>query len=139
MISARNGRILLALGALTALGACSDISNRLGGSRTAAATAPQPMANEMVRQVQDRLQRDGYYKAGPVDGVWGTGTMNAVQAFQRDHDMNATGQLDVPTLKALNVADLGTTATATNPPPVGSTTYNGAPATTPSGSTAAPR
>jgi peptidoglycan hydrolase-like protein with peptidoglycan-binding domain len=58
----------------------------------------------MVKQVQGRLQQDGYYKLGNVDGVWGVGTMNAVQAFQRDHNLSATGKLDVPTLQALNVA-----------------------------------
>ncbi len=130
MFNARHGRILLALGALTALGACSSLENRFSGTHTASATAQQPVANDMVRQVQDRLQHDGYYKQGPVDGVWGAGTMNAVQAFQRDHDISATGQLDVPTLKALNVADIGNTAPATsasasNPPAAG------APATPP--------
>ena len=105
MIRARNVSLLAAIGAIALLPACSDM---MGGrsssaSSAAAAPAPQPVANAMVKQVQDRLQHDGYYKQGAVDGVWGSGTMNAVQAFQRDHSLAATGQLDVPTLQALNI------------------------------------
>jgi peptidoglycan hydrolase-like protein with peptidoglycan-binding domain len=115
MIRARNVHLLLALGALTALPACSNLMGNRSSGSTAAATAPKPVANDMVREVQGKLQQDGYYKQGPVDGVWGTGTMNAVQSFQRDHNLNATGKLDVPTLQALNITDNGNPPN--NPPP----------------------
>lgn len=160
MIRARNVSLLAAIGAIALLPACSDM---MGGrsssaSSAAAAPAPQPVANAMVKQVQDRLQHDGYYKQGAVDGVWGSGTMNAVQAFQRDHSLAATGQLDVPTLQALNITDTGNAASTgnnpantgpvTNPGPVTNTapatapvgpTYNTNPPTTSSGSTAPTR
>lgn len=150
MSRARTVHFLLALGAISVLPACSDMM----GSRSAATApaAPQPVANAMVKQVQERLQHDGYYRQGAIDGVWGTGTMTALQAFQRDHGLSATGQLDVPTLQALNVTDTGnnppaTAATAsastpanTSPVPPNSPAPNStAPATTPSGSIAAPR
>ncbi|MBN8930093.1 MAG: hypothetical protein BGO51_07220 [Rhodospirillales bacterium 69-11] len=111
MIKPRNIHLVLALAAVAALPGCSDMfGNRSGGGSqgsSAAAAAPQPVANEMVRQVQERLKNDGYYKTGAVDGVWGSGTMTAVQNFQRDHNLTASGQLDVPTLRALNVANTG--------------------------------
>ena len=37
---------------------------------------------EEVRQIQKVLKREGYYK-GNVDGIYGTGTKNAVRNFQR--------------------------------------------------------
>lgn len=100
------------------LAACSSLG--LGGNQSstrAAATvpAPQPVASDTVRQVQATLQRDGYYKQGNVDGVWGAGTSDAVAKFQRDHSLTANGKLDLPTLQAMNLAT--GTATANNPPP----------------------
>jgi len=78
-------------------------------SSRAPAPASTAVTQDTIRQVQSSLQRDGYYKQGNVDGVWGVGTENAVQAFQRDHSLTASGQLDVPTLQAMNLAN--------NPPP----------------------
>ena len=122
---------------LTGLGACSGMMGGSGssGSRTVAATQPT-VAPEMVRQVQSKLRDGGYYKQGPVDGVWGSGTENAVRSFQHDHNLTSSGQLDVPTLQALNLnnppagyndtAPVRSTDPNYNPPPAQSTTptYN---------------
>jgi N-acetylmuramoyl-L-alanine amidase len=75
------------------------------------------VAPATVRQVQSKLRDDGYYKQGPVDGVWGSGTQTSVQSFQRDHNLTANGQLDLPTLQALNLANNTTTNSADNNPP----------------------
>ncbi len=152
MSRARNVHLLLTVGAISLLSACTNIDSR---SAAVAPAPPQPVASAMVKQVQDRLQHDGYYRQGAIDGVWGAGTMTAVQAFQRDHSLSASGQLDMPTLQALNVADAGNgpagspASAATGPTASASptspnsapnaNTYNTAPATTPPGSTAAPR
>lgn len=48
---------------------------------------------EQVRLVQRRLNREGYF-AGPVDGVVGPLTRQAIRAYQRDRGSAATGQLD---------------------------------------------
>lgn len=92
---------------LAGLGACSNI---MGGENhtasappPATATAPT-VAPNMVKEVQSKLRDDGYYKQGSVDGVWGSGTEAAVRSFQKDHNLSSNGQLDVPTLQALNVA-----------------------------------
>jgi peptidoglycan hydrolase-like protein with peptidoglycan-binding domain len=95
----------LVLGLLVGLGACSDMMG--GGS-----TAPRPMAAatqptvspDMVKQVQAKLRDNGYYKQGEVDGVWGVGTETAVRSFQHDHNLGSSGQLDVPTLQAMNLS-----------------------------------
>ena len=58
----------------------------------------------MTQQVQERLQQQGIYR-GRVDGVWGPGTESAVRSYQQQHNLNATGKLDVDTLSSL---ELGT-------------------------------
>jgi N-acetylmuramoyl-L-alanine amidase len=78
---------------------------------------------DTVRQVQSKLRDDGYYKQGPIDGVWGSGTQASVQSFQHDHNLTANGQLDLPTLQALNLANTTTNASNNNPPP-GQPNYN---------------
>ena len=70
----------------------------------------------MVKQVQSKLRDDGYYKQGAVDGVWGSGTEYAVRSFQHDHNLSSNGQLDVPTLQALNVSGVGSEAAPSHPP-----------------------
>jgi N-acetylmuramoyl-L-alanine amidase len=53
-----------------------------------------------VSGVQARLANLGY-QPGPVDGVLGSRTLQAVSAFQRDHSLEETGEVDAPTLGAL--------------------------------------
>ena len=96
----------VAVGMLAGLGACSNImghGNSSEASRPAAAATEPTLAPDMVKQVQAKLRDSGYYKQGNVDGVWGSGTENAVRSFQHDHNLGSSGQLDVPTLQALNV------------------------------------
>jgi hypothetical protein len=116
-----------AIGLLAGLGACSDMMGNRSSPPRAAATQPT-VAPDMVRQVQSKLRDDGYYKQGPVDGVWGTGTENAVRSFQRDHDLAPSGQLDVPTLQALNLAGGSSASYNPNPPATQPTNNNVPPA-----------
>ena len=44
-----------------------------------------------VRELQRLLTQEGY-KPGPVDGVMGNKTRNAIREFQRDNDLPITGQ-----------------------------------------------
>ncbi|MDA9008427.1 peptidoglycan-binding protein [Alphaproteobacteria bacterium] len=44
-----------------------------------------------VRELQRLLTKEGY-KPGPVDGVMGNKTRNAIREFQRDNDLPITGQ-----------------------------------------------
>jgi peptidoglycan hydrolase-like protein with peptidoglycan-binding domain len=108
-------RFAIAVGLLAGLGACSDMMGNRGSSQSTAVAAPPAVAPDMVRQVQSKLRDGGYYK-GAVDGVWGAETQASLRAFQRDHNLTANGQLDVPTLQALNVAS-GSASNAANAGP----------------------
>ena len=55
-----------------------------------------------VRHAQERLAELGY-PAGKADGVMGTQTHTAIRNFQRDKNLNATGELDDETRSALDV------------------------------------
>ena len=95
----------IAAGLLASLGACSNMMGSSNSTPKPVVMAQPTVAPDMVRQVQSKLHDNGYYKQGAVDGVWGTGTETAVRSFQKDHNLGSSGQLDVPTLEALNVAN----------------------------------
>jgi Putative peptidoglycan binding domain len=59
--------------------------------------------DQVVVNVQAQLQRDGYY-SGPVDGVLGPVTRQAIAAFQADHGLAITSAVDQPTLASLGLA-----------------------------------
>ncbi|MCB9383252.1 MAG: peptidoglycan-binding protein [Bryobacterales bacterium] len=55
-----------------------------------------------IRRAQKKLQKQGLYQ-GPVDGVAGPETMDAVKAFQRKEGLPETGYLDAKTLDEMDV------------------------------------
>jgi peptidoglycan hydrolase-like protein with peptidoglycan-binding domain len=55
-----------------------------------------------VRNVQQALQNKGY-DVGTIDGVMGPRTKSALREFQQQQGLNRSGQLDQPTLSALDV------------------------------------
>jgi len=59
--------------------------------------------DRVIVDVQSQLQRDGYYD-GPVDGVLGQMTREAIAAFQADHGLAVTSVIDQPTLATLGIA-----------------------------------
>jgi peptidoglycan hydrolase-like protein with peptidoglycan-binding domain len=95
----------IAVSLLAGLGACSNMMGSSNSTSKPVAMTQPTVAPDMVKQVQSKLRDGGYYKLGAVDGVWGTGTETAVRSFQKDHNLGSSGQLDVPTLQALNVAN----------------------------------
>jgi len=60
--------------------------------------APVPVAAE----VQGALARDGYY-SGPIDGVAGPATQEAISAFQQDNGLPVTGVIDGTLLDVLGL------------------------------------
>ena len=66
---------------------------------------------EAVTKLQKRLKELGYY-SGAVDGTAGSGTMNAVKAFQKKNGLSQTGKADAATQAAL-YADTALSANAT--------------------------
>ena len=57
-------------------------------------------SRSQIRMLQQALNRDGL-NAGPVDGIMGNQTRQALQKFQSQHGLNASGQLDRQTIAAL--------------------------------------
>ena len=57
---------------------------------------------ELVKQVQTRLKNWGYY-SGAIDGIFGSGTENAVKAFQRKNGLTADGIIGKKTAAALGI------------------------------------
>jgi peptidoglycan hydrolase-like protein with peptidoglycan-binding domain len=55
---------------------------------------------EGIRQVQEALRRKNF-DPGPIDGVLGPQTREAVRKFQDFYGMKATGEIDNQTLYAL--------------------------------------
>src|SRR6266702_4348035 len=59
--------------------------------------------DRVIVDVQEQLQRDGYYD-GPIDGVLGPMTREAIAAFQADNGLAVTSVIDEPTLATLGIA-----------------------------------
>ena len=59
--------------------------------------------DQVIVDVQEQLQRDGYYD-GPIDGVLGPVTREAIAAFQADNGLAVTSVIDEPTLATLGIA-----------------------------------
>lgn len=88
MTKVRNVATLLALCGVAALPACSMFGGNQSSrssypsyASTPTYTAPQSpgLSQDMIQQVQGRLQQQGLYH-GSVDGVWGPGTESAVRS-----------------------------------------------------------
>jgi Putative peptidoglycan binding domain len=68
------------------------------GSRSAGSTAGQ----QDVRQVQEALKDKGH-DPGPIDGVMGSQTKQALRDFQKANGLKQTGTLDTQTKEKLNI------------------------------------
>jgi peptidoglycan hydrolase-like protein with peptidoglycan-binding domain len=62
------------------------------GTPTAAAIAPGPKADALIRSVQAGLAKLGY-KVGRPDGRLGEATINAIRAFEKQQAMPDTGRI----------------------------------------------
>ena len=56
---------------------------------------------DAVKELQQRLKELGYYKT-TIDGEYGSKTVSAVKAFQKNNDLSETGVADAATQKKLN-------------------------------------
>jgi peptidoglycan hydrolase-like protein with peptidoglycan-binding domain len=69
------------------------------------------LSQSEVREVQRQLDKAGYPIAS-ADGVMGPKTETAIRNFQRDKGLNATGELNDETMKALRSSDDSATSGA---------------------------
>ena len=71
--------------------------------RSTPVTPDPPLSStEMVRRAQEALKEQGYYE-GAADGVMSPRTSGALRAYQREHNLPETGDLDPPTAQRLGI------------------------------------
>lgn len=99
---------LLAIGLVYALFA---IGRRIQSDPVPAAETTAPVAvlkpgvsGGEVAEVQRRLKKWGYY-TGAVDGIYGSGTREAVKKFQQKNGLTADGIVGLKTYEALGMND----------------------------------
>ena len=61
-----------------------------------------PAADPTVEATQEELAQQGYYN-GPVDGIFGPTTRDAVAKYQIANQLNVTGSLSTDTLQSLGL------------------------------------
>ncbi|HEY6432027.1 MAG TPA: peptidoglycan-binding domain-containing protein [Acetobacteraceae bacterium] len=62
----------------------------------------QTLSPRGVAAVQGRLRDLGFYR-GPIDGVWGAGTQQAIATFQQGRGLEPNGQINPATAGALGL------------------------------------
>ena len=72
------------------------------GQTTPSLAYVQPVSPTAVQVVQEHLRSAGTYN-GAVDGVWGPDSTVALQQFQSNHQLQASGQLNQATASALGI------------------------------------
>lgn len=85
-----------------------EVKDKIAAKLHRGGTSTAPEQGD-VRAAQKRLAELGY-KVGPADGVAGPKTHAGIADFQRDHSLPVTGQLDRPTLAALESASTSASA-----------------------------
>ena len=70
----------------------------------------QQLSQNTIQDVQQKLQQDGFYKNGHIDGIMGPQTHQALQQFQQAKGLQSSGQLDQQTMAALGVNAQGNTS-----------------------------
>jgi hypothetical protein len=58
--------------------------------------------NNLAMSVQTKLAEQGYYR-GQIDGIIGSGSVQAIRQFQSDHGLAITGKIDPKLLNALGI------------------------------------
>lgn len=84
------------------MGDSSDIPPAYQGTTT---TAPAPDAT--VTAVQTQLSEQGYY-GGPIDGLFGSTTRDAVARYQAQNNLTVTGSLTPDMLQSLGLPAVAT-------------------------------
>jgi peptidoglycan hydrolase-like protein with peptidoglycan-binding domain len=77
-------------------------SDRVEPADTAARPDLPLSSPEMVRRAQLALKDQGYYE-GDTDGIMNPRTSSALRAYQREHQLTETGDLDPKTARSLGI------------------------------------
>jgi peptidoglycan hydrolase-like protein with peptidoglycan-binding domain len=62
----------------------------------------EQLNSAQIRELQEALQEQGI-DPGPVDGIMGSLTQQAIQLFQQQEGLAATGDINEQTLEALDI------------------------------------
>jgi peptidoglycan hydrolase-like protein with peptidoglycan-binding domain len=81
------------------------------GFRQAQEASQRKLSPDQIKQVQEALDQKGF-RVGRADGVMGRDTRQALSSFQRQLNLQQTGQPDDLTLQALGVDVNGSTTGA---------------------------
>jgi hypothetical protein len=73
---------------------------RLAHGLTTATISNNPISDNMIHQTQQALARLGY-DPGPIDGIMGRRTRQAIEQFQQDQHLMVTGQPSTSLLRML--------------------------------------
>jgi peptidoglycan hydrolase-like protein with peptidoglycan-binding domain len=95
----------LALGAMVLPAAGQDTKPTPKTLRELDMDAVPVLAQNDVRQIQQGLEKRGF-SPGPIDGIYGPRTTEAVRNFQDRYGIKASGQVDNQTLFALGETEL---------------------------------
>jgi hypothetical protein len=83
----------------------SDVPPAYQGSTSAA-----PASDPTVAAAQRQLAQQGYY-GGPIDGLFGPTTRDAVARYQTKKNLSVTGSLSPDTLQAMGLQQVATNST----------------------------
>jgi peptidoglycan hydrolase-like protein with peptidoglycan-binding domain len=72
------------------------------GATARSSGVPLTAGPTALRSLQKELSAQGI-ATGNIDGAWGDDTQRAVRKFQREHELETTGTLTLPTLAALGI------------------------------------
>lgn len=73
---------------------------------SSSALSKQGSSGDEVTAIQTKLYELGYY-GGKIDGIFGSGTKNALINFQKDNGLTADGIAGAKTLQALGISQNG--------------------------------
>ena len=68
---------------------------------------------ETVTEIQEKLSQWGYY-SGEIDGIYGSGTEDAVRRFQEKKGLTVDGIAGTATLEAMGISDSSSTSQSTD-------------------------
>lgn len=78
-----------------------------------AVTYKKGSSGSAVKEIQTKLKSWGYY-SGSVDGIYGSGTEEAVKYFQRKNGLTVDGKAGPATLKALGITTASDTQSSSS-------------------------
>ncbi|MDR1661465.1 MAG: peptidoglycan-binding protein, partial [Azoarcus sp.] len=98
---------------LEALGFCAETASAAPAAKpatpvtpaaaTSSTAAPPPTGDPRIQEAQQLLTGQGY-TPGPVDGLMGNRTREALRRFQKDKGLSVSGKVDARTLEALRAS-----------------------------------